>query len=476
MITSDKLSNLDPIVDPIDDADLVYFVRPSEPFEQRGKKGTFLQLRTKLATLFEAVGTALGLINAHEAAVDPHPQYLTAAEGDVLFLTPAEGNAAYALLGHTHVSGDITNFAEAVDDRVAAILVAGTNIDSIVYNDGAGTITINAAAGGGGGITQEQAEDFIAAMIQNGTGITWVYNDAGGTLTPTVTITQYDNEMAQDAVGTILTNGGGITWTYNDAVPSISGVVAITSTSVTDFTEAVQDVVGTLIGDTGSIDATYTDAGNTFTLQLVNDNAAPGANMVYGTSGAGVKGWKADPVGGGGGSPYVYVATPADVNIASITDVTIASDAVTGLAAGDQLVIEAEFIILNNSAATRNIIVTLEVVGGAFDIELTLPALAFSTTLMHPGVIRGVLNVRSTSLAYFLVHLDMQLAAGIAAGTDTSAAATHLQAKGWGTTANDLTGTETITLFMRSAAATATQTCRLLSFRIKKLSPTDTGD
>lgn len=35
------------------------------------------------------------------------------------------------------------------------------------------------------------------------------------------------------------------------------------------------------------------------TLQLVNDSASPGANKVYGTDGSGVRGWKADPAGGG---------------------------------------------------------------------------------------------------------------------------------------------------------------------------------
>jgi len=35
-------------------------------------------------------------------------------------------------------------------------------------------------------------------------------------------------------------------------------------------------------------------------LQLVNDEASPGNNQVYGTDGAGAKGWKADPAGGGG--------------------------------------------------------------------------------------------------------------------------------------------------------------------------------
>jgi hypothetical protein len=34
-------------------------------------------------------------------------------------------------------------------------------------------------------------------------------------------------------------------------------------------------------------------------LKLSGDSASPGNNMVYGTTGAGVKGWKADPSGGG---------------------------------------------------------------------------------------------------------------------------------------------------------------------------------
>jgi hypothetical protein len=36
-------------------------------------------------------------------------------------------------------------------------------------------------------------------------------------------------------------------------------------------------------------------------LQLVGDNATPGANKVYGTDASGNKGWKDDPAGGGGG-------------------------------------------------------------------------------------------------------------------------------------------------------------------------------
>ena len=45
---------------------------------------------------------------------------------------------------------DPATFNEVVDDRVAQLLVAGTNI-TLTYNDGAGTLTIDASGGGGGG-------------------------------------------------------------------------------------------------------------------------------------------------------------------------------------------------------------------------------------------------------------------------------------------------------------------------------------
>lgn len=52
---------------------------------------------------------------------------------------------------HTHTSSQIIDFAESVDDQVASLLVAGTNV-TLTYNDVANTLTI-ASTGGGGGST-----------------------------------------------------------------------------------------------------------------------------------------------------------------------------------------------------------------------------------------------------------------------------------------------------------------------------------
>ena len=50
----------------------------------------------------------------------------------------------------SQTAGTISDFSEAVDDRVASLLVAGTNV-SLNYNDAANTLTINATGSGGGG-------------------------------------------------------------------------------------------------------------------------------------------------------------------------------------------------------------------------------------------------------------------------------------------------------------------------------------
>lgn len=40
--------------------------------------------------------------------------------------------------------------------------------------------------------TSERVDDRVAALIQNGTGITWSYNDAGGALNPTISLTPFN--------------------------------------------------------------------------------------------------------------------------------------------------------------------------------------------------------------------------------------------------------------------------------------------
>jgi len=164
--------------------------------------------------------------------------------------------------------------------------------------------------------TDEMAQDATAALIQNGTGITWSYNDGLNTLTPTVTVSQYTDEMAQDAVGgmvdaslvyvdgtpllsraaltgdvtasqgsnaltlaTVNSNVGAFgsatqvaTFTTNaKGLITAAGntSIAIPSSQVTDFTEAAQDAIGNILVDSAEIDFTYSDATPSITASIV---------------------------------------------------------------------------------------------------------------------------------------------------------------------------------------------------------------
>jgi hypothetical protein len=63
-------------------------------------------------------------ISSHEAASDPHPQYLTVIEG----------NSLYSPIGHTHFSIEISDFVESVQDVIGGILVTSGDL-TWTYND-----------------------------------------------------------------------------------------------------------------------------------------------------------------------------------------------------------------------------------------------------------------------------------------------------------------------------------------------------
>jgi len=71
---------------------------------------------------------------------------------------------------------------EQVQDIVADMLVAGTNI-TLSYNDPTGKLTIVSGAGGGGGLTTEDVQDIVGALCVASTNMTITYNDAANTLT-----------------------------------------------------------------------------------------------------------------------------------------------------------------------------------------------------------------------------------------------------------------------------------------------------
>jgi hypothetical protein len=67
----------------------------------------------------------------------------------------------YYHLTNTQHTALTTDLSETIDDRVASLLVAGSNV-SISYNDVANTLTISASGGGGGG---GSIDDALALSI-----------------------------------------------------------------------------------------------------------------------------------------------------------------------------------------------------------------------------------------------------------------------------------------------------------------------
>jgi hypothetical protein len=83
--------------------------------------------------------------------------------------------------------------------------------------------------------TDEMAQDTIATLIQNGTGISWAYNDGLNTLTPTISLSSFSTtDLAE-----------GTNLYYTDA--RARGAISVTDSSSIDFTYAVGNITGVVL-------------------------------------------------------------------------------------------------------------------------------------------------------------------------------------------------------------------------------------
>lgn len=165
--------------------------------------------------------------------------------------------------------------SEEVQDLIANTLVAGTNI-TLNYNDGAGSLTINAAGGGGGGLDQEQVEDIIGAKLAAGSGINLFYNDGTGVTTISATSTGgLTQEQVEDTIGSRVVAGTNISVTYDDT----SGNTTIASTLPSWTQETLEDLIGaTLIGGANTT-VSYNDTTGKVTIGM--SSGTPGGTGVY---------------------------------------------------------------------------------------------------------------------------------------------------------------------------------------------------
>lgn len=108
------------------------------------------------------------------------PDLATQAELDA-------GLAGRAPSVHGHTSSAISDFTEAVQDTVAALLGAGSNI-TLAYDDAAGSLTVT-AVGDGTGLDAEAVRDAIGVALVGVAPVSVAVNDAADTITISTTAT-----------------------------------------------------------------------------------------------------------------------------------------------------------------------------------------------------------------------------------------------------------------------------------------------
>jgi hypothetical protein len=121
-------------------------------------------------TYVDAAGTLTANISLTPFSTDD------LSEGSNLYYTQARFDTAFAAKSTDDLAEGSNEFytAEKVDDRVAALLVEGTNV-SIVYDDIAGTLTISSSGGPGGGASAlGELNDVDTSSAANGNVLTYV--------------------------------------------------------------------------------------------------------------------------------------------------------------------------------------------------------------------------------------------------------------------------------------------------------------
>ncbi len=93
----------------------------------------------------------------------------------------------------TQSSSSISDFTEAVQDVVAGLLAAGTNL-TLTYNDALNTLTLDASGGSGGSTDPEVVRDTIGVAMTGAGAISVQVNDAADTIVISTTATANDTD------------------------------------------------------------------------------------------------------------------------------------------------------------------------------------------------------------------------------------------------------------------------------------------
>jgi hypothetical protein len=241
-----------------------------------------------------------GLSQTVAALPGPYTDAQAVAANAQALATASAADRSRANHTGTQTAGTISDFTEAVQDAVAGLLGAGSNI-VLTYDDANNSFTISGAAAGTS-FDPEATRDAIGAALIGVGNIGVAINDAGDTITISTTATAnstdaqlrdrstHNGTQSADTLTDGTTNkvytasektklaGIATGATANSADATLLSRANHTgtqpATTISDFTESVQDVVAGLLGAGSNITLTYDDANNTFTIA-----AAAGASF-----------------------------------------------------------------------------------------------------------------------------------------------------------------------------------------------------
>jgi hypothetical protein len=199
---------------------------------------------------------------------------------------------------HTHQSGNVSDWDEAVQDTIAGMMstnVASASGMTIAYVDSTGKLTFDvnnptlAISGDATGsavmnglgnttiaidLTDESVQDIVGAMVSGNTetGITVDYQDADGTLDFVLTADPIV-KLIGDATGQV-TLANLATGTYSLDVTVVDDLHSHVVGNIDDFAEEVMDVVGTMVSAPGEqesgISVVYDDNNNKLSFDVLD--------------------------------------------------------------------------------------------------------------------------------------------------------------------------------------------------------------